>query len=152
LRKKAVSGTMLALFLASMLIVGSRVALTVEESSSSAEHDIAVVNVVPSKTVVAQGYYLPTNVTVESQGDFAETYNVTAFYSNGTLAPEQRETFWRRGDVNRDGYIDDIDYSLFLDAYDSILGDWNPDADFDKDGDVDPDDFYIFSRNYGKTI
>jgi hypothetical protein len=154
LRKKVVSGTMLALFLAGILIVGSRVASAVEESSSSAGHDVAVVNVVPSKTVVAQGYYLPTNVTVENKGDFAETFNVTAYYSNGTLTPEQWETFWSRGDVNRDGYIDDIDFGLFWDAYDSKPGDWNwnPDADFDKDGDVDSWDSYIVSGGYGLDI
>lgn len=42
-------------------------------------HDIAVVNVTPSKTIVGQGYCLSINVTVQNQGRFAETFNVTVY-------------------------------------------------------------------------
>ena len=47
-------------------------------------HDVAVTNVVPSKTVVGQGYSISINVTVENQGDFTETFNVT-LYANTTV-------------------------------------------------------------------
>ena len=41
-------------------------------------HDIAVLNVTPSKTVVGQGYTMSINVTVENQGKWPETFNVTS--------------------------------------------------------------------------
>lgn len=42
-------------------------------------YDISVVNVTPSKTIVGQGYCLSINVTVQNQGKFTETFNVTAY-------------------------------------------------------------------------
>jgi len=42
-------------------------------------YDVAVVNVTPSKTVVGQGYSLNINVTAANQGDYTETFNVTAY-------------------------------------------------------------------------
>jgi outer membrane protein assembly factor BamB len=47
-------------------------------------HDVAVTNVAPSKTVVGQGFSATINVTVANQGDFTETFNVTA-YANTTV-------------------------------------------------------------------
>jgi hypothetical protein len=41
-------------------------------------HDIATTNVTPSKTVIGQNYSLSIYVTVENQGDYTETFNVTA--------------------------------------------------------------------------
>ena len=41
-------------------------------------HDVAVTNVAPSKTVVGQGFSATINVTVANQGDYTETFNVTA--------------------------------------------------------------------------
>jgi len=46
-------------------------------------HDIAVINVVPSKTIIGQGYSLNINVTAANQGGFTETFNVT-IYANTT--------------------------------------------------------------------
>ena len=52
-------------------------------------HDIAVVGIITSKTgcapkaTVAAGYSVRINVTVENQGDYNETFNVTA-YANAT--------------------------------------------------------------------
>jgi len=51
-------------------------------------HDIAVISVSPSKTVVGQGYDAKFNVTVENQGDFTETFNLDA-YANATLIGTQ---------------------------------------------------------------
>ena len=45
--------------------------------------DIAIANLVPSKTVVGQGYSMDITVTVENQGDYTETFNVT-IYANTT--------------------------------------------------------------------
>ncbi|NIW16124.1 hypothetical protein GWN19_01615 [Candidatus Bathyarchaeota archaeon] len=43
-----------------------------------------VSNVTPSKTVVGQGYSMFINVTVENQGPYTETFNVTV-YANTTI-------------------------------------------------------------------
>lgn len=47
-------------------------------------HDVAVTNVVPSDNAVSQGDSISIEVTVENQGDFPETFDVTAYYS-GTV-------------------------------------------------------------------
>jgi len=46
-------------------------------------HDIAITELTPSKTVVEQGYPVSVNITIENQGYFLETFNITAYY-NGT--------------------------------------------------------------------
>ena len=51
-------------------------------------HDIAVTNVVPSKTVVGQGYSLNINVTAANQGDYAETFNVTVYANTTSIATQ----------------------------------------------------------------
>ena len=57
--------------------------------SPLAEHDVAVIDVTTSKTgclpmaTVGKNYNVSVNVTVENQGGFAETFNVTA-YSDST--------------------------------------------------------------------
>jgi hypothetical protein len=47
-------------------------------------HDIVLVNMTPSKTAVGQGFQISINVTVENQGFYMETFNVTAYID---LAP-----------------------------------------------------------------
>jgi len=47
--------------------------------------DIAVTNVTTSKTIVGQGYFMFINVTVENQGDSAETFNVTLYYNSNAI-------------------------------------------------------------------
>ncbi len=154
MRLKPITGIILTLLLTSILTVSSGVTLTAEKSPSSTTHDVAVVDVMPYITVVEQGHSMLINVTVENKGDFTETFNITAYYSKEFPTPEQWETFCSKGDVNRDGYIDDIDLGLIDDAWDSRPGDpnWNPDADLDNDGHVHFDDFVIFSGGYGLDI
>jgi hypothetical protein len=41
--------------------------------------DIEVTNIKPSKTFVGQGYSISINVTVRNQGDYTETFNITAY-------------------------------------------------------------------------
>jgi len=48
-------------------------------------HDITVTNVKPSKTMVGEGYFLSINVTVENQGDYTETFNVTVYYNETAI-------------------------------------------------------------------
>jgi len=45
--------------------------------------DVALINVTPHKTVVAQGYFCNLTITVENQGALDETFNVT-IYANTT--------------------------------------------------------------------
>jgi len=53
-------------------------------SRTYAPHDIAITNVIPSKTVVGQGFSLNVNVTAANQGDYTESFNVTV-YANTTI-------------------------------------------------------------------
>jgi len=46
-------------------------------------HDLAITNVTSSRNIVGKGFTLSLNVSVENQGYFTETFNVTA-YANGT--------------------------------------------------------------------
>ena len=40
-------------------------------------HDVAVISVIPLKTIIGQGYRARVNVTVENQGSSEETFNLT---------------------------------------------------------------------------
>jgi GH35 family endo-1,4-beta-xylanase len=59
------------------------------------EHDVAVADVSPSKSVICQNYTIPIQVTVENQGDYTETFNAT-IYANMT-AVETREITLTKG-------------------------------------------------------
>jgi len=51
-------------------------------------YDVAVTNVAFSKTVVGQGFSVTISVTVANQGDFAETFNVTAYADASAVQTE----------------------------------------------------------------
>lgn len=55
-------------------------------------HDIVVINVTCSKTVVGQDYSVSINVTVANQGDFSETFDVNVYYDS-TLIDTQESVF-----------------------------------------------------------
>lgn len=59
--------------------------LTVHELN----HDIAVINVEPSKTVVCQGYSMKINVTVATQGDLTEIFNLTVYWNSTEIDTEE---------------------------------------------------------------
>jgi len=48
-------------------------------------HDMAIVNVIPSSSEVTQGQVVNITVTVRNNGNFTETFNVTAYASHQTL-------------------------------------------------------------------
>jgi hypothetical protein len=48
-------------------------------------HDVAVTNLQRLKTIVGKGYVCKLNMTVQNQGDFTETFNVTVYA--GTMPP-----------------------------------------------------------------
>ena len=55
-------------------------------------HDVSVINVASlNRTIVCQGCSMNINVTVTNQGDYAETFNVTA-YANATIIGSQNVT------------------------------------------------------------
>jgi hypothetical protein len=51
-------------------------------------HDVAIRSVVPSKTVVGQGYDLSTTVMVADLGTFPETFNVTVYANTTSVGSE----------------------------------------------------------------
>jgi hypothetical protein len=53
-----------------------------------AGHDVAITNITPSKTVVGQGYSLSINVTIENQGDYTETFNVTIYADTTSITTQ----------------------------------------------------------------
>jgi len=63
----------------------ARIEFAVITSPYEELHDVAVTDVTPYKTVVSQGYCVKINATVENQGDFAETFDVTAKYDDHTI-------------------------------------------------------------------
>jgi len=50
--------------------------------------DVAIISVVPCKTIVGQGYPMRIDVTVENQGDLTVTFNITV-YANTTAIETQ---------------------------------------------------------------
>jgi hypothetical protein len=48
-------------------------------------HDVAVVDVTPSKSVIGQRYCVDIAVAVENQGDFTESFNVSVFYDETAI-------------------------------------------------------------------
>jgi hypothetical protein len=80
-----------------------------------AVHDIVVLSLSPSANVVSVGDILGVNVKVKNQGNFTESFNVTAFYDSHTIGmifindmpAGINETFvfhWLTQDVEVDNY------------------------------------------------
>jgi len=117
-------------------------------------HDVVATNVTPSKTLVGQGYSASLNVTVANEGDYIETFVITAYYGDAAITPAQWETFWSMGDVNRDGYINGTDQNLLAAAFGATPGsdNWNGWADLNQDFKVDVLDAIILVNNYGLEI
>jgi len=65
--------------------------LTPEIEITTTEYDVGVTEIVPSKTVVGQGYSLPVNMTVVNYGAHTEMFNVT-LYANDTFIELQTIT------------------------------------------------------------
>ena len=52
----------------------------------SEAYDLAVTNITLSQSIVEQGYNLGINVTIANEGDFTETFNVTAYANTNIIA------------------------------------------------------------------
>lgn len=72
----------------------------------------------------------------------------------GTPTQEQWDTFASMGDVNRDGYINNVDVSLLQAAYNSTPSspNWNPACDLNNDGIVDLNDATTLGGHIGFNI
>jgi hypothetical protein len=57
--------------------------------SLTENHDVALTNLTPSKTVVGRGYCTSINITVANQGDYTETFNVTVFAGASVINQSQ---------------------------------------------------------------
>jgi len=136
-----------------------------------AVHDLAITDVSSSKTVVGQGLTLNLSVCVGNQGDFVETFNVTAdanttiigTFENVTLASGDAKTLifawnttgWAKGNYTITAEATtvpteiDVDDNIFVAdgcVCISMLG------DVDCDGDVDLYDAVKLLVRYGAKV
>jgi hypothetical protein len=152
LKFRLIAGIMLTMWmLVAVPLVGASFE-TVDFVAQSSVHDVALINVTLSKTLIGQGYSMPIYVTVENQGNFTETFGVAAPYYEGVVIPTSVQwiTFWSMGDVNRDGYIDETDLQRIFDSARS--GIYDPDADLNQDGIVDMIDLLTCALHIGEDI
>ena len=135
--------------------------------------DIAVVNFVPSKTVVGQNYMMNINVTVENQGDFAETFNITLYANTSTIETKQITLIngasttiaftWNTTGFDKGNYTiwayawpvpgeTDIEDNTFIDGLVvvAMVGDITGPTLNVPDGWVDGRDIALVCRNFGK--
>jgi hypothetical protein len=132
-------------------IVGAMLATRhkVESSVHEAIHDVGIISVTTSKNVVGQGYTASVNVMLFNYGNDTETFNVTAYYGNGTLTSEQWDIFWSMGDCNRDGYIDQTDADIVTANFGWTGSPGQNPADVNSDGVVNIHDATIVEGNVG---
>ena len=137
-------------------------------------HDVAVTNVTSAKSVICQGCVGNVRVTVENQGDFAETFNVTA-YANTTAFGETtvalppltstdivfqlNATGFSKGNYtlkaeadNVPGETDTAD-NTYIDGWViiSMIGDITGPTGY-PDGECDMRDISLISRHFGQTV
>jgi hypothetical protein len=130
-------------------------------------HDVAVTALTTLKTLVFKGYCLHVNVTVENQGNFAETFNIT-IYANNTAINSTQIYLAKGGTLtitftwNTTDAVEYGDYMLNAtatqvvgenDTSDNSLINGNVKVvhpgDLDIDGDVDIFDVVLIASAYG---
>jgi len=136
-------------------------------------HDIAVSNVVSSKTVVGQGYSLNINVTAANQGDFPEFLNVTLYANTTAVAKFTSKTLlagasvtiplvWNTTGFAKGNYTISANATAVLGETDktdntkidgwvivAMVGDISSDIPGVPDGKVDMVDMWEVSRRFG---
>jgi hypothetical protein len=130
---------------------------------------ISVASLTASKSVVAQGYSLQINATVDVHGGSVETFNVTA-YANGTAIATKEITMMNGTSTtitftwNTTGFAYG-NYTISAYAW-PVPGETNPannnrtggtvkvtiPGDANGDGVVDAQDFYILERAWGTSV
>jgi hypothetical protein len=131
--------------------------------------DVAVTDVTPSKTIVGEGYSMSISVIVENQGTYTETFDVTVFANETSIALETVALL--RGSSTKIVFTWDTTGFAYGNYVISAVADAVPGetdttdntytddtvfvtiaGDVDGDGDVDPDDFAIFAGAYGSVV
>jgi len=124
-------------------------------------HDIAIIKIKPSKTIVGQGYSLTAHITIINRGDFTESFTLFStcgFIRNVTLLPGSEITVDNTINTNR---LSKGDYRIF--ALVPCPGDCNPTdniriegnftvalvGDINADGIVDITDIYLIALAFG---
>jgi hypothetical protein len=151
----------------------ARIEFAVVTSPTGLVHDVAVTNIKPRKTVIAQNYTLAINVTVTNEGNFTETFNLTLYAEitppasiiktvtvSNLLNGETRNvtitwntTGFAKGNYTLWAYAwpvlgeTDLEDNTFIDGFVMVVmvGDLN------NDGIVDYRDINKVARLYGKT-
>lgn len=88
-------------------------------------HDVAIIDIKKSKTVVGSGYSVDISVTVENQGGFTETFPVEVYYDGNLIGTQevtmpslssQTLTFtWDTADVPKGTYTIQVEAVLPID-------------------------------------
>jgi len=153
---------------------------TIKSLTFEIVRDIAIVDVWPKKNIVPQGIsfeydapWFPAPipprktlgliiVNVTNKGDFTEIFNLTVFEGlepapiliERWLDPDgsYSDMFWRKGDANRDGYVDNYDVCLVKHFYGWTGPPGKNPADVTCDGRVDTLDLILISMNFNLTI
>ncbi len=147
-----------------------RIGVRVEFWSAEFVHDIASNDITCSKTIVGQGFEMYVNVTVENQGNFTETFNVTC-YANTTFIQTQIITNLVSGEsrtVSMTWNTTGVDYGNYTIRAVAEIVPGEADTtdntyingqvlvtiagDIDGDLDVDYDDFIVLAGAYGSSV
>jgi len=70
------------------LILGALTVCTMVKVTAQETHDIAVISVTPSPTLVEKGELVSITVVVENQGDQTETFSVTVYYDTTAIGTQ----------------------------------------------------------------
>ena len=75
-----------------------------------------------------------------------KTLPIILFIFNCAIPANSPQYYWSDCDLNRDTCVDNKDFQILHESYSTN----NPVADINGDGQVDPQDWYIFSRFFGQ--
>jgi outer membrane protein assembly factor BamB len=120
--------------------------------------NVHIHDVNPSRTAICQGDSIIITVNVSNYNAGCTdpvSFNCIVYYDELTAtSPAQQEMFRSLGDINREGFIDTLDYILMGNAWLSTPDQchWNPDADLNGDLIVDVVDAYLLMLNYPNDI
>jgi len=128
----------------------------ITDKAINATYDIAITSIKPVRTIIGQGFSTSINVSVENQGNFAETFNVT-LYANTTLIDTLTNitltsgnsttitltwdtTGWAKGNYNVSAYAtpvsNEAETSDSLLVYGWVFVSISGDVDGDRDVDI----------------